>query len=49
MLEWGFGEVREDEGTDEALEEFGGGAEERDGTVGRAEVGGFAGFEDGED
>ena len=33
VLEWGAGEVREDERTDEALEEFGSGAEERDGAV----------------
>ena len=36
VLEWGAGEVREDERTDEALEEFGGRAEERNGAVGGA-------------
>ena len=49
MLEGCLGEVREEEGADEFFEEFGSGAEEGDGAVGRARVRGFIGFEDRED
>ena len=49
MLSGSLRERRDKVGENETLEDFGGGTEERDGTVGCGEVGGFSGFGDGDD
>ena len=49
MLERGFGEGREEKGTNKAFKNFRGRAEERDRAEGGAEVKGLAGFRDRED
>ena len=47
MLKGGLRERREEEGTDKALQNFGGRAKERDRAIGSAQVKGFSWLRDG--